>query len=199
MGFHDDYWEETILRLQAFGMPDAQEVVPFRRLDVAYFMNEAGQSKPNLVSYYRDTFAARMKNDVFIDDDSAYSITHTIIYLSNFGSDSLLLAKEDSDRLERLVESLIVTYWRRGHWDLLGELLFCRAILATHRRSLVSWAYRAFVARQYPDGAIPGRVESEQKVAEARKVHDERTIFSACYHTTLVSVLVAAQILQGYD
>lgn len=197
-GYRDAYWETTLMRIDALGFPMAQEVVPFRRLDVAYFLRRSGFAPAmNLTTHFRETFLALSRSDVFVDDDSAYSITHSLLYLSDFGRQPLTgLDLQTLKRTRILLESLAVTYWRRGHWDLLGELLICMSIIGVSGRSLFGWMLTAFVAQQDFDGAFIGREGSRPTLAGAKLAGESGKVFSLCYHTTLVASILAAQLLE---
>jgi len=136
-----------------------------------------------------------MKNLVYVDDESAYSITHTIFYLSDFGTKSLPLDSLEVMRIQNVIESLMIHYGRIGHWDLLGELLLCIFIIGPPQRSLWQKALEAFIAIQKVDGAIPGRIDTEDEFASATIVGDEQRLFSGCYHTTIVGLILSAQII----
>jgi hypothetical protein len=197
-GLRDDYWETTLERLQSVGLPMAQEVVPFRRLDVAYFLKRSGFAPAMaLESHFRDTFLALVRNEVFVDDDSAYSVTHSLLYLSNFGTEALgVIGESELGPVRRLVESLAVTYWRRGHWDLVGELLISLSICGLSSRSLFAWVFNAFASQQNSDGFFIGRQDSMPLLLSALEHHDGEKIFSLCYHTTLVAAILSAQLVE---
>jgi hypothetical protein len=57
-------------------------------------------------------------------------------------------------------------------------------------------ALHAFLSAHSEDGCIPGRSETANELHDARSGVDEARIFSACYHTTVVSVLLQAQLLE---
>lgn len=196
-GFRDSYWEQTLALLGTLGLPQAQEVVPFRELDVAYFTGKSGYYPAcDLLSLYRRTFLARMHSSVYVDDDSAYSITHSIFYLSDFGMMPLPLGTGEITRVQDIVESLMVHYWRHGHWDLLGELLISSLIIGHTRRSLWSRVFAAFTALQHPDGALPGRLRVQDELASARLTGDYQRLFTGYYHTTVVGLLLSAQAIE---
>ncbi len=196
-GWRHPFYERTLELLLKWGFPDAEEVVPFRALDVAYFFNKAGYGdRRDIKPLYERTFLSRMSNLVYISDEAAYSITHTILYLSDFGNEVPAMPEEQLSRVRAIVESLIVHYWRLRHWDLLGELLLCASIVGSPERSLAPHALQAFLAAHHEDGSVAGRGDLTPELVEARRKGDESRIFSACYHTTVVSLLLATQLLE---
>lgn len=195
-GWTNPFYERTLDLLHAWGFPQAQEMVPYRELDVAYFLTVAGRSNTNLMGLYRRTFLARAKGLVHVDHESAYSITHTILYLSDFGARRVALQGDDLEHAREIVACLVVHYWRTKHWDLLGEMLLCTKIIGCREPRLASLALAAFHDAHAVDGSISGRAGAEEESAAARLKADSEKLFTTCYHTTLVSLLLAIQLLQ---
>jgi hypothetical protein len=185
-GWRDDYFEETIRLLRARRLPECCEVVPFRALDVRYFFarSDRGFNGRDLLDLYERTCLARMVDDSFVDEPTAYAITHTLFYLSDFGLSALPLERVEVMRIRDVVESLLVHYWRLEHWDLVGELLICSLLVGAPRVSVAQDAARAFRGVQMPDGAIPGRSTFGRQPDDGTASR-----FSRCYHPTVVSLL----------
>lgn len=197
-GYRDKYWEDTVAELQRLGFPFAQEVVPYRKLDVAYFMKYSGIAPQlDLSPFYRDTFLALRRNEIYVDDDSAYAVTHSLMYLSDFARvPPEGISVHELSAIRRFLESLAVTYWKRGHWDLLGEILLCMTMLPKEGRSVFPEALRDLFSCQAVDGGVVGRQANEGDLLSARRSDDEDKIFSACYHTTLVVALLSLRVLE---
>jgi hypothetical protein len=195
-GWTEPFYEQTLDLLRGWGFPEAQEMVPYRELDVAYFLAAAGRADHDLTPFYRRTFLSRAKGLVHVDHESAYSITHTILYLSDFGARPVPLTDSELDRARVMVACLVVHYWRTKHWDLLGEMLLCAAIVGSPEPALSSLALSVFHDAHDRDGSVAGRAEAETEIAASRLRQDAEAMFTACYHTTLVSLLLAIQLLQ---
>ncbi|WP_028296311.1 DUF6895 family protein [Olivibacter sitiensis] len=196
IGWKDAFYEKTLEMLDEWGFPDAQEVVPFRELDVVYFYNISGYGEKRLFAdSYERTFLSKMKNAVYIDNDSAYSITHTILYLSDFGLEYPMLLEPRKELVQSTIESLIVHYWRLGNWDILGELLLCAEIMGVSESSICPIATERFYSFHQTDGSINGRKDLSEDLIEASLNDDKKAIFSLCYHTTIVSLLLSLQII----
>ncbi|MGH7931339.1 MAG: DUF6895 family protein [Candidatus Binatia bacterium] len=202
-GWHEAYWEETVGWLMTQGLPYGAEALPYRRLDVAYFLNAAGLdpcivggSFPlgNPLQLYRETFAARERNPISVDVDAAYAITHTLFYLSDFGRVRPRLPDEDVDRLQALLVSLTLHAWRTGHLDLLAELLFCVRVVGSSD-PIVAIAERYFDGVRAATGHVPATSERFEWLVNQSTKSEE--VFATCYHTTLVALLLDAQRLRG--
>jgi hypothetical protein len=198
-GWREAYWEETLAWLMTQGLPYGAEALPYRRLDVAYFLNAAGvdpclfggcQPVGSLSQLYHETFAARERNPISVDVDASYAITHTIFYLSDFGRLRPRLPDEDVDRLRALLASLTLHAWRTGHLDVLGELLFCVRVLGSSD-PVVALAERHFDEVRTAEGYVPATADRRALLTHQSPNSEE--VFTACYHTTLVALLLDAQ------
>jgi hypothetical protein len=189
-GFRDDYWESTLARLADRCLPAAAEAVPYRRLDVHYFLTAAGLGcdGPSETELFDRTFLAQYTDPLAIDDDAAYALTHAVFYLTDFGRRrSPLLPSLEAARHAEVMDSLAVHYWRLGHWDLLGETAACSFLLAGPSATRLAASARLAAARR-PDGAVPGTARREEELEQDLPTSEE--VFSACYHTTIVALLL---------
>lgn len=197
-GFRDPYYEQTLDRLMSVGFPDMSESVPYRRLDVAYFLGKSGRKGGgDLKSHYRRTGLAHQRSVVLADDDSAYALTHTILYLSDFGAQPIALPEPELRRIQPIIETLVVHYWRERHWDLVGELLLCSEIVGRPPRSLAGYAYKAFQDAHWEDGTIPGHADAGATLLLARDAGETARVFSGVYHTTIVSLILATKVIES--
>src|SRR5216683_1909756 len=113
-GYTSCYYEDTLRRLERWGYPRATEVVPYRFMDQQYFLWKSGylSREPKWYKLYRDTILPHVRSSVYIDRDAAYSITHTIFYLTDFGNRPAPLSEREIRRILDLVKSLLIHYWR---------------------------------------------------------------------------------------
>ena len=196
-GHRDVNYEETLTFLRRWGYPEATEVVPYRLFDRQYFLWKAGclGREPNWGWLYRRTFLGRNRSLVYIDDDAAYSITHTLFYLTDFGDRPAPLTATEVERITRIVQCLLIHYWRLGRWDVMGELLINLNCLNRHESQFYAGAARAFQNAWRSDGAVPADRSAEKGLQSARKADRPAEAFRLCYHTTLVGVLYCATLL----
>jgi hypothetical protein len=199
-GYKNIFLEETLEVLLSQGFPKVQEVVPFRELDLVYFFNKAQLAQnENMMSVYHRTFMSKMKSIIHIDNESAYSITHTILYLSDFGKSKLTLPATEMKKIQEVLESLAIHFWRLKHWDLLGELLFCLSIIGIPLESIFHRALTAFYNAHEQDGSITGRQEQHSELLTAQLAGNREKIFTCNYHTTIVSFFLSFQIFEQYE
>jgi hypothetical protein len=190
-GFRASYYEDTVKRLHRWGYLRSIEMVPYRILDRQYFLWKSGylRRESNWQQLYRNTILGRSRNVVYLDQDAAYSITHTLFYLTDLGSRPPAITVSEVKRVTRIVECLLVHYWRLGNWDLVGELLINLNCLGMHQSLFWRGASRAFLQAWRGDGAVPANGVGERELASGQGLARDTRIFPVCYHTTLVGML----------
>ena len=186
-------FEEAIRRLRRMGYPAAMEIFPYREMELNYLTWKAGlqRRKSNWRRAYRSTVLYRGCNPIYFSLNDVYSVTHTLIYLTDFGRSAT--AFEDHAECERaigIVEPLLVHYWREPNWDLTGELLINLVGLTHFDTPLFAAAFTSLMNVWRQDGTLPGPNFCSQGGEP-----DEKVIFRDCYHTTLVGMLLSAAYL----
>lgn len=191
ISYRSSYYEDTLSFLHRSGYPGATEVVPYRLLDQQYFLWKSGYliSEPKWEHLYQNTALARSQNLVYIDQDAAYSITHTIFYLTDFGARPAPLNVIDVERAKSIVNSLLIHYWRLSNWDLVGELLINTDCLGLRESPFYAGAASAFRCACYSNGAVPANHNATTKLRSLRGSKRTDMMFRLCYHTTLVSLM----------
>jgi hypothetical protein len=168
------------------------ELVPFRLL-VNYFLWKSGllTTEAPWRQMYMATTLGQAANTIVIDNKcAAYSITHTIFYMTDFGRRGDLLTAADLDRATSILESLLVHYWRLGHYDLLGELLVSCDCLRARRVGIYADAAAAFRRANRQDGSVPAERRPEQAAPDSDDRSNATSMsFDFCYHTTLIAAL----------
>jgi hypothetical protein len=190
-GDSSDY--ELIQRVIDQGYVGSIEDVPFRVLDFRNML-DCGGFRHNLPSYatlYKQTLLASTPPVMYLTDNDAYSITHTLFYLSDFGSRPLgTILKEELPQIRWMVGMLMGIYLRLKNWDLVAEFLICCRCLHWSPPCIFDAAWEALLDAQLPDGSVPGPLFSKRKLSE---IDDESKRKDYClgqnYHTTLVSAL----------
>ncbi|PGU19074.1 DUF6895 family protein [Bacillus thuringiensis] len=192
-GYRHDYYEDTLRIIERWGYFDSIEVVPYRAFDLVYTYWKSGwiDKEPDWEKLYMQTVLARCRNSFCIDIDSAYSITHTIFYLTDMGDRAAPISKIHLDRSVNLVESLLLHFWRIGHWDLVGELLINLNTIGHTNSLLFEGAKNAFHEVWQKNGGIP----SMKTLQHIKYEKDGEEEFQNCYHTTLVGVFYCATAL----
>lgn len=185
-------FEEAISALRSAGYPKALEDTPYREMELQYLTWKAGlgRSRPNWGSLYRATVIRRGGNPIYFSIHDVYSVTHTLLYLTDFCGPRTDMPAAERQRAIEIVESLLVHYWRKPDWDVTSELLINLVALGRYETSLFIAAFNAVVNVWREDGALPGPHFSE-KDGESHS----KSLFRDCYHTTLVGLILCAAYL----
>jgi hypothetical protein len=183
--------ERLLRRMRWWGYPAGSEAVPHRMLEREVFFWRAGcvREEPDWDRRYRDTTLGQRCSPVYLDLEQAYSVTHTLFYLTDFGGRRLALPAGDLRYVRRLVTALLIHYGRVGNWDVLGELLMVVPSVGGCDATVYAWAADAFARARRADGAVPANREAAAALLEASESTRDELTFRHCYHTTLVALL----------
>jgi hypothetical protein len=198
-GYRSPFHEETLRRAWAREFLFATELVPHRVLDREYFLWKSGllRCEPDWPKFYAATALAMAPDALNVDKEAAYAITHTLFYLSDLGRRPLPFEEAESERVTRILECLMVHFWRLRHWDLLGELLANRVSMLARESRIATGASAAFLNAWRPDGCIPGEGLKIEGLDKAPQSERGAIIFRGCYHTTLVGVIYCVSALES--
>ncbi|TDV53932.1 DUF6895 family protein [Actinophytocola oryzae] len=186
--FHDRGYRhprlEESLRVLVSGLraPSVVEISPLRRLSVATAEHQLGmRSSDDLERLLRDTWLGRLPEPWLVDQVVAYTITHTVFYLTDWGTHPDRLPAEIAEYLQLWMPVWKRDCARRRLWDLLGEWLVVDACLPDPVLDTEHWRMLASV--QTPEGALPDEGDLP--------VGDSQAVFDAAYHPTLVTAFAA--------
>jgi hypothetical protein len=198
-GHRSPFHEETFERARASGVLFVAEAVPHRVLDREYFLWKSGllSYEPDWLKLYATTALAVAPDALHVDNDTAYAFTHTLFYLSDLGRRPLPFDEAEAERVTRILDCLMVHYWRLQHWDLLGELLANRVSMPAQESRLATAASAALLNAWRPEGCILGEGLEIKGLDKAPPAERAATIFRACYHTTLVGVIYCISALES--
>jgi hypothetical protein len=185
-------FEEALSAVRRIGYPRAIETTPYRQLEIEYLLWKAGlRRRPPSWGYaYRATVLHRCRNPIYLTMWDAYSITHTLFYLTDFAGPACVVPSSVLGKAPLFIETLLIHYWRRSNWDLVGELLLNLIALDRFRTPLFIAAATALMSAWCGDGALPGPGSDADQGAP-----DDHHFFMHCYHTTLVGVLLCGAYL----
>jgi hypothetical protein len=198
-GYRSSVHERLVRRMQWWGYPEGSEAVPYRLLDREFFFWKGGYAseEPNWYQRYRATTLGQHCGPVYLDVEAAYSVTHTLFYLTDFGSRDLALPTSDRPYVRSLVNALLVHYSRVGNWDVLGELLMLVPIISACNTTVYEWASEAFASARRADGSVPANRQAAAALLDASDSTLDELSFRHCYHTTLVALLYYLATLQS--
>ncbi len=184
-------FEEAISYVRLNGYPRIMEKTPFQELGSQHRLWKAGlrAKPPTLGATFRATSFGRGQNPIYLSVPEAYSITHTLFYVTDICGPPVNMSLADRHRATDLVGTLLIHYWRKRDWDLSGELLLNLVALDQWDTPLFQTAFDALLKAQRDDGAVPGP-QFMNLTQPNRKVS-----FDNCYHTTLVAMFLCRAYL----
>jgi hypothetical protein len=198
MGLSDATSDAVIHDLLSDGYITATEEVPYRRLEIRYLLDLAGidHDLPHYDTLYNETLLARAERASVLTYADAYSVTHTLFYLSDFGLRApTFTTPSEYARIERLVEFLACRYVAQRHWDLAGEMLLCLGSLPSSDPSVLVFTWLALNRAWNRDGSVSGPWRSGAMNVAQHEGNSRDELFRDNYHTTLVAAL-AAQVVR---
>ncbi|MEU5217335.1 hypothetical protein AB0G79_14200 [Streptomyces sp. NPDC020807] len=182
-GLRSVYHEATLAHATRAGFPYAAEVVPYRVLDQAYFARASGSADvPQAVfdELLGRTFAARSACRLLLDREATYALTHALLYASAFGQEPV--PRDALPNVAAIVDSMTIDCAVHEEYDMLGELLTCGAVVEGCRPEVRALALPVFLQSLDDTGSLmPNGRETERS-------------FAACYHTTIVGLILCASL-----
>ena len=190
-------FEDALRAVHRSGYPDAREKAPYRIMELRY-LNWKAQLQKHPGSWdeiYDSTILRRCTNPSCLVDWEVYSITHTIFYLTSFSGPRIDLSPSQRQWAAELVETLLVNYWKKSNWDLVGELLVNLIGLGHRGTPLFDVSAIAFLNAWRDDGTMPGPTFKDLGGPPA-----DKRLFAENYHTTLVALFFCeAYLYRFYD
>jgi hypothetical protein len=186
-GFH----KAVLADLAAEGYLAPRGKDSYLRAETRYYADLAGvghqiESYPEL---YASSLLAQRATALPITRHDAYTITHTVFYLTHFGLRDPGLVRDDRERAHRIVCELTDYHVQHDEWELAGEFTLAQFCLGGDpaRTSSGVAAIRQVRHVQLPGGAIPGR-SIELRAEEFAAPVD---FFRKSYHPTLVAAMMS--------
>lgn len=184
-----DLREAVLVRLRETGSLSPRGKSVYAQLETRYYADKAGLAH-DLESYSdlaaRSLLAAPPEPPVATG--TAYALTHTAFFLSDYGYRDMGLPGAVRDRAERAVCSMLGSSAADDLWDLTAELLITLAGLGADVLATPSGqaGVRCLARAQLDDGAVPGRSAASGVPLSL----PPGPFFRRCYHTTLVTALM---------
>ena len=126
-----------------------------------------------------------------MDDGQAYSLTHAVFFMTDFGSRPEGLPPACRDHFAHNAQGWAQAFRGRSNHDLFAEL----ALACCCAGGEAPWAERGLSTVQAEDGMVPGPgLRSPQLVAGATV---ERRRFLENYHTTLAAIMASFAVTVG--
>jgi hypothetical protein len=177
-----------------------QECVPFRRLELAWAWKQASRYSnvtrlgASARGWVKESSAiAWDSNGIYVGRDDCYSLTHTLMYATDFGANSI--PGIDVERLRASISSSICYAISIADFDLLVELLISDAVLPgpASAAARCGWAIRSQTLSEmvHLPGPPPYDKETTEETPEAWAAYE----FQRDYHPAYVDALLCASIL----
>lgn len=168
----------------------SSEKIPFRELDLIRTLNKCNfKHSLNMKNSYKKTLLYNNPEIFSLQRMDAYSITHTIFYITDFGfsnSNSVRISKTKRIELTKILNSLLYIYTIDQDWDLLAELLVCCDCIKWYPPIYpISW--NLLIKAQKSDGSIPRY--SKSMTIETDEDSSEIKYFEDNYHPTIITAL----------
>lgn len=163
----------------------------FRNLELRYYLEKGDfiHDMDDEESLFEKTYLGR-SSIVPKSFEDMYDITHTIFYLTDFGSRQNNILKSNQKKIITLVQQMICIVLEEGNWDLLGELVLCCYLTDLQDSIDAEKIFKVLETVQYEEGFIPGFGFSKDKLSVIPyKEYQDEYIFLCCYHPTLVTVM----------
>lgn len=165
----------------------------YAQLETRYYADKANLE--HALESYRDLAARSLLGNLPVppvSNGTAYALTHTAFFLSDYGHRDMGLPDEIRERAVRAVCSMLGSSADEDLWDLTSELLITLAGLGADVLATPSGqaGIRCLARAQQADGSIPGRSASSGVPLSL----PPGQFFRRCYHTTLVTALMTLAV-----
>jgi hypothetical protein len=135
--------------------------------------------------------------DVLSDSrEDAYSLTHLLFYLTDFGGGVLPALSRPVDTVLSEVEALLLRYLDSEDYDLAGELLMAWPLLRAPWSPVPAFAFRVLASVEDDAGMLPcGNVDVE-RLGRLDSAERGRYALATAYHTAFVMGFLCAVSLR---
>jgi hypothetical protein len=171
------------------------EKTPHRLLELHHIFAMGGYINrlPCPRTLFLTSLLAKRPSILRLSKADAYSITHTIFYLSDFGHKPITVMSASHKRHAYwIVENLLGAYIHLRHWDLVAELILSHRCLVTSTSDLCELGWHRLRHVQLTDGSIPAGGCIDRGL-EAPVATGMVGTFDNNYHTALVAILAAVR------
>lgn len=166
-------------------MDSIVEKPPFRKMDIKYSLEKANivSTLPDYSELLKNTVLGKDASFAYISSMEAYSITHTLFYLTDMGRREPPMRFNKTEWTRKLF-TLIQFHVLKRDMDILSELIICVNFLhcnmTEQQTSYLIHCLKLISSLQKHDGRVPPVVYKAS--------HDPEQEFINCYHTTLVTL-----------
>lgn len=198
-GYEDAVYRRKLEALLEDGYIRAVESVPSMQLDLAHNLTLMGLLPDDIstADLYKMSFLAKHPSLYPLTTADAYTITHTIFFLTKFGrARSSCFSAGDEAYFRVALPRLLEFYLRRGNWDLSAELLLTLRGLGLDQLPVYQQGWMLLLISQNEDGSFTGPDTEEMegfgeidRGSDVDDVDEAWVSFRDNYHTTLAVLL----------
>lgn len=130
---------------------------PYRALELRYVLDRAGlrHALPSAAELFRRTVLGGVLLPPALDPATAYAVTHTVFYATDYGLARPAYLEEARRRgILDVVRRSLRAMLDVSHWDLVGELVLAHACLARDPAPILVEAWSALAGVQDASGAV---------------------------------------------
>lgn len=193
-GLRNSALESVIRSLSTDSGVSALEFPAWRLLDFATALRALKLPSPwTLQHEFGNTWLGKEPNPWTLSDSAAYSFTHTVFYMTDFGVRPRDLPVRTRKYASRWVPVWSSYYARVQNLDLLGEMVMVAHCLGLR---VPSDLLVALLRGQRRNGSVPGPAGIGEIMGMPSGEKSRRNQFLLDYHTTVVALMASALGLQ---
>lgn len=192
LGFYSPRVERAVRYVYRTDLYQSQAIVYYRRLEVEVALQylHGRALGPEICD---STQINAMPEPWAVSEDVAYTTTHEVFYVTDFGKRPELLRPHIKNYLLLWLPVWLDVFRSAGHWDIFGELLTVANILGA--RDIFTHHCPHFLQVQLGNGVFPGPTPPRPPLGTEKEW--DRSFFLDNYHTTMIGLIALAPHVRG--
>lgn len=187
-GYHSESLKTQIERVVKTPGYFNLDLPAWRRLDLLHGLSSLNiNTDQKISSVFKNSWLAEKYSYWTITDATAYGVTHTVFYMTDYGRKPDGLPEDIISYLSAVLPKWAEHYLQEGNYDLASEMFMSMGCIDTHPPyELIN----QFSAGQRKDGSYEGPPFGALNLVHGES-DEERIGFLSDYHTTLVACMAA--------
>ena len=195
MGYVDDEYEFLIKNITRFNKFNLTEKIPFRQLDILWAFNFYNSEKLN-ADFPDYSFLSFATSPAYMERNDAYALTHTIMYLTDFGmSNDKIKKSEHMENIYNQLNSSLIWCITSEDFDLTSEILLAYYYCGFHENIRTKISFEILLKYWTKFSFLPSPTFVYKQYAELDELSKKAYYYRNCYHTNYVFGLC----LSGYN
>jgi len=195
MGIVDDVFDDAIVAACESPSLCAVDRPNFRHLEIEWLLGLFQKKQPDFQTLVQASLLQRRLHPIFLRREDGYAMTHTIMYLTDFGMSALPASINQGD-VHYFVDHGIAWCLAEYDWDLMIEIMLCEVIVPRPQSSFFD-AADLTVQRMF---AEQGKIYWERYNRDGTAVCENEEPLSDlyAYHSTfLYGILRAVELVKN--